>query len=146
MAYQLTIHQIEAKEKEARALVRKKSLYSSIAAILPIPFLDIGTDMKLMRDMSQDIENIFGVEHEEINSTGDDQKERALVMGTSFVSEFVGNRMVRFMVRRSVKRGFLFRFIPLVGQIVSAVISYFMMKRLGNTHVTRCVRIVKGEA
>lgn len=145
MEYQLTVHQIEAKEKEARELVRKKSLYSSIAAIVPIPFLDIGTDMKLMRDMSQNIEDIFGIEHEEVNSAFDDQKERALVLGTSFISEFVGNRLVRFMIRRSVKRGFLFRFIPLVGNVVSGLISYYMMKRLGNTHVARCVKIVKGE-
>lgn len=145
MEYQLTVHQIEAKEKEARELVRKKSLYSSIAAIVPIPFLDIGTDMKLMNDMSSNVEEIFGIEHEEVNSAFDDQKEKALVLGTSFISEFVGNRLVRFMIRRSVKRGFLFRFIPLVGNVVSGLISYYMMKRLGNTHVARCVRIVKGE-
>lgn len=145
MQYQLTTHQIEAKEEQARALVRKKALYSSIAAILPIPFLDIGTDMKLMRDMSEDIETIFGVEHEEVNNTVDDQKEKALVMGTSFISEFIGNRMVRFMIRRTVKRGFFFRFIPIIGKIVSSVISYYMMRRLGNVYVTRCVKIVKGE-
>ena len=145
MAYDLTISQINAKEKEARQLVKKKSLYSSVAAILPIPFLDIGTDMKLMRDMSSNVEEIFGLEHEEVNSTVDDQKERLLVMGTSFISEFIGNRMVRFMGRRVVKGGLILRLIPFFGKLISGVISYYMMKRLGNVHVNRCVRIAKGE-
>lgn len=145
MGHELTISQINTKEKEARQLVHKKSLYSSAAAILPIPFLDIGTDMKLMRDMSSNIEEIFGLEHEEVNSTADDQKERLLVMGTSFLSEFIGNRMIRFMGKRIVKRGFIFRLIPFFGKIISGVISYYMMKRLGNVHVNRCVRIAKGE-
>lgn len=145
MAYDLTISQINAKEKEARQLVKKKSLYSSVAAILPIPFLDIGTDMKLMRDMSSNVEEIFGLEHEEVNSTVDDQKERLLVMGTSFLSEFIGNRMVRFMGRRVVKGGLILRLIPFFGKLISGVISYYMMKRLGNVHVNRCVRIAKGE-
>lgn len=145
MAYDLTISQINAKEKEARQLVKKKSLYSSVAAILPIPFLDIGTDMKLMRDMSSNVEEIFGLEHEEVNSTVDDQKERLLVMGTSFLSEFIGNRMVRFMGRRVFKGGLIFRLIPFFGKLISGVISYYMMKRLGNVHVNRCVRIAKGE-
>lgn len=145
MAHELTISQINAKEKEARQLVRKKSLYSSVAAIIPIPFLDIGTDMKLMRDMSTNVEEIFGLEHEEVNTTVDDQKERLLVMGTSFLSEFIGNRMVRFMGRRIVKRGFIFSLIPFFGKIISGVISYYMMRRLGNVHVKRCVKIAKGE-
>lgn len=145
MGNELTISQINSKEQEARQLVKKKSLYSSVAAILPIPFLDIGTDMKLMRDMSTNVEEIFGLEHEEVNSSVDDQKERLLVMGTSFLSEFIGNRMVRFIGRRMVKRGFIFRLIPFFGKIISGVISYYVMRRLGNVHVERCVKISKGE-
>ncbi len=41
--------EIEERRERAQALVRKKSVLSSSVSIVPIPGLDFGVDIKLMR-------------------------------------------------------------------------------------------------
>ena len=60
----LTEQQIEARRKEAEELVKQKAKQSGIAAIVPVPFFDMGTDYKLMTEIEEDINDIFGVTSE----------------------------------------------------------------------------------
>ncbi len=147
-AYPLTTEQISEREKEARELVKKKARYSSIAAALPIPFLDIGTDMKLMNDITDEIEEVFGLDHKQVSGTSDDMRNRAAVMATSMGSEFVGRQATKFLVKRIVKGSSrrVFRFIPIIGQAVGAVVSYMMMKKLGNDHIEKCAAAARQQS
>ncbi len=49
--------------ERAETLVKKKSLLSSGASIVPIPGLDFGVDLKLMRDIIEDVNKIYGLDH-----------------------------------------------------------------------------------
>ncbi|MGV2419934.1 MAG UNVERIFIED_CONTAM: DUF697 domain-containing protein, partial [Staphylococcus saprophyticus] len=51
--------EIEERRKRAQALVRKKSVLSSSISIVPIPGLDFGVDIKLMRDIIEDVNKIY---------------------------------------------------------------------------------------
>ena len=50
--------------REELKLVKKKSLLSSGASIVPIPGLDFGVDLKLMRDIIEDVNKIYGLDHD----------------------------------------------------------------------------------
>ncbi|HIW11730.1 MAG TPA: hypothetical protein H9891_00990 [Candidatus Salinicoccus stercoripullorum] len=139
-AYPMTVEQISEKEREARELVKRKARFSSIAAALPIPFLDIGTDMKLMNDITGEIEEIFELDHKQVSGMSDDMMNRAAVMATSMGSEFVGRQTTKFLIKRIVKGPGrrAFRFVPVIGQAAGAFVSYMMMKKLGNDHIEKC--------
>lgn len=142
-----TIDDIKKKEAEARALVKKKARTSSIAAVLPIPFLDIGTDMKLMNSITDEIEEIFGINHKDVVETKDDMTMRAAVMATSMGSEFVAKKVTPFLFSKLVKSTKLrkFRVINIAGLLVGAAVSYILMQKLGDNHVDKCVKYLKEE-
>lgn len=140
----ISTNEVSNKEQEARKLVTRKARISSISAALPIPFLDMGTDMKLMNDITDDIEDVFGLQHDEVSGTKEDLTLRAVVMGTSMGSEFLVKRVTPFLSKK-VKNNKLrkFRVIDIIGTVIGAVISYVLMKKLGDKHVDRCVQYLK---
>ena len=51
---------------------------SSTMSVVPIPGLDFGVDLKLMKDIIEDVNKIYGLDHKQVNSLGDDVKERIM--------------------------------------------------------------------
>lgn len=143
----LTENEIQIKEQEAREMVNKKALYSSIAAILPIPLLDIGTDVKLMKDIKKEAEEIFELDHKQVNELSDDLMNRALVMGTSMVSEFVGRNASKVLFKRAAKNSKVARFgaAPLATNALGAGVSYMLMKKLGHEYVDKCAEAARSQ-
>ena len=68
--------EIAERRAKAETIVKKKSLLSSGMSVVPIPGLDFGVDIKLMRDIIEDINKIYGLDHKQVNTLGDDVKER----------------------------------------------------------------------
>jgi uncharacterized protein (DUF697 family) len=140
----MTMDEVSKREEEARALVKKKARISSIAAALPIPFLDTGTDMKLMNDITDDIEEVFGIKHDEVVDTREDFTMRGIVMATSMASEFLVKRVTPFVFKKvNGKKMKKFRVVNMIGTAIGAVISYILMKKLGDNHVDKCVQFLK---
>ena len=65
--------------ERAEAIVKRKSLMSSTASVVPIPGLDFGVDIKLMRDIIEDVNKLYGLDHKQVNTLGDDLRERILL-------------------------------------------------------------------
>ncbi|GAB3069143.1 hypothetical protein ACFOU0_10345 [Salinicoccus sesuvii] len=143
----LTENEIQIKEQEAREMVNKKALYSSVAAILPIPLLDIGTDVKLMKDIKNEAEEIFELDHKQVNELSDDLMNRVLVMGTSMASEFVGRNASKVLFKRAAKNSKLARFgaVPLATNALGAGVSYMLMKKLGHDYVDKCAKAARNQ-
>ncbi|MCK1976541.1 YcjF family protein [Jeotgalicoccus huakuii] len=149
MSTMLTKEEINNRAEEARELVRSKARYSALAAALPIPLLDVGTDMKMMNEINDNIEEIFGIEHEDITKYTDDMKTRAAVMASSVVGEFVARKSIGFAVNKISKKqrksNGQFGIIPIATQGTTALISYFLMKKLGDDHIEKCVSYLNAQ-
>ena len=63
---------LERRKERAEELVRKKSLWSSAASVVPIPGLDFGVDLKLMKDIIEDINKIYGLDHKQVSHMSND--------------------------------------------------------------------------
>ena len=133
-----------AKRRErAEELVRKKALLSSSASVIPIPGLDFGVDLKLMKDIIEDINKIYGLDHKEVNRMSDDLKERVLVaasiQGSQFIGRTVSKGILKMVVKDVAKRTAAkqTRWFPVVGQAIAASISYYFMKKIGNEHIDK---------
>lgn len=140
--YPFTDEKLKEREEEARELVDKKAFYSSVAAAVPIPLLDIGTDMKLMNDLTDDIEEIFELDHKQVIQMTDEAKNRFAVMATSMGSEFVSRQTTKILMKRIAKNSSkkIFGIFPVIGQGAGAFISYKMMKKLGYDHIEKCMK------
>src|SRR5699024_9825697 len=116
--------------KRAQDIVQKKSLMSSAANVVTIPGLVISMDIKLMGDIIEDINKIYGLSHKQVNKMQDDLKQKVLTSAAMKCSQFIGqkvtNAMVKVFFKSVVKREAAkqSRWIPLVGQALAGSISY----------------------
>ena len=143
-----TKEEIAEHRAKAETIVKKKSLLSSGMSVVPIPGLDFGVDIKLMRDIIEDINKIYGLDHKQVNTLGDDVKERILaaaaIQGSSFIGRKVSSAVLKVIIRDMAKRAAAkqTKWFPVVGQVVSASISYYFMNKLGREHIEKCEKVL----
>ncbi|HGH0720594.1 TPA: DUF697 domain-containing protein [Staphylococcus pseudintermedius] len=144
-----SVQEIRARRERAEVLVRKKALLSSGATVMPIPGFDFGMDMKLMRDVIEDVNKIYGLDHQQVNQMSDDMKNRILmaagIQGSQLIGKKVSSGLLKVFIRDVAKRTAAkqTRWFPIVGQAVSASISYYFMVKVGKDHIQKCENVVK---
>lgn len=76
-------------------------------------------------------------------------KTRAAVMLSSVGGEFVARKTIGYAVnkigKKNRKANGTFGVIPIVTQGSTALISYFLMKKLGNDHIDKCVEYLESK-
>lgn len=144
-----THSEIEERRQRAEALVRKKSMLSSGVSVVPIPGLGFSVDIKLMKDIIEDVNKIYGLDHKQVNTMGDDMKERVLttaaIQGSQFIGKKVSSAILKVVIRDVAKRTAAkqTKWFPVVGQAITASISYYFMKKIGNDHIQKCEKVAK---
>ena len=79
-----------------------------------------------MRDIIEDVNKIYGLDHKQVNSLGDDVKERimsaAAIQGSQFVGRKVSEALLKVVIKDVAKRAAAkqTRWFPVIGQAVSA--------------------------
>ncbi len=121
---------------------------SSTMSVVPIPGLDFGVDLKLMKDIIEDVNKIYGLDHKQVNSLGDDVKERimsaAAIQGSQFIGKRISNAFLKIVIRDVAKRTAAkqTKWFPVVGQAVSASISYYFMNKIGKDHIQKWLKML----
>lgn len=139
---------LDAIRAECRALVNTRAGLSSFAAVVPVPGVDVGTDITLLLEMIPAINRRFGLSYEQMEALEPGIREFALVTATSLGSQMIGRAITRQVVvgvLRSlgirVATKSLARWVPVVGQAVAATISYGVMRHIGNAHIEDCYQV-----
>jgi len=137
------------RRQQADKVIQNKALMSSAASVVPIPGVDVGVDLKLMKDIIEDINNIYGLSHKQVNNMAADMKQQVMFTAAKKGSDFIGRNITTklltvvlkaFAKREAAKQ---VRWIPVVGQGVAAGISYKLMKKLGEDHAKKCDQVVR---
>ncbi|ORN80764.1 DUF697 domain-containing protein, partial [Staphylococcus aureus] len=106
-------------------------------------------DLKLMKDIIEDVNKIYGLDHKQVNSLGDDVKERimsaAAIQGSQFIGKRISSAFLKIVIRDVAKRTAAkqTKWFPVVGQAVSASISYYFMNKIGKDHIQKCENVIK---
>lgn len=135
---------------ECKLMVTKRSAVSAGAAVIPLPGLDIGTDVALLVEMLPAINSKFGLTPQQIEQM-DTRSKRLIVVavtsiGSDVIGKFVSRTMVMSVLRKmgaKVATKSVTRFIPFVGQAVAATISFGVMKMVGNGHIEDCYQVCR---
>lgn len=140
--------QLEAIRAECRALVTRRASLSAGAAIVPLPGLDIGTDVAILLKLLPTINEKFGLSPDQIDELDIETKRVVMMFVSAVGSNLIGRLITRDLVLKVLLRmgvrvttKGIVRYVPLIGQAVSASISFGAMKLLGNRHIDDCYEV-----
>ena len=118
--------------------------------MLPIPGLDLGTDIALLIELIPAINQKFGLGAEQVR--GLDPKIQRIVLvgatslGNNLIGKWVTQQLVMQMLQRlgiRVATKTAAKFVTILGQALAASISFGAMKLLGNAHVDDCYKVAR---
>ncbi|WP_044747291.1 hypothetical protein [Bacillus alveayuensis] len=145
-----TIEELNQIREECRTMVKKRASASAIAAAIPVPGVDISADVGIMLELLPAINRKFGLTPEQIEQLDEETKRIILVLVTSIGSELVGRTITKQLVAKLLKKvgarvaaKQATKYVPFIGQAVSAGISFAAMRHLGNAHIDECYEVAK---
>jgi uncharacterized protein (DUF697 family) len=145
-----SISELDRIKEECKSMVNKRASASAAAAVVPVPGVDVGADVAIMMELLPAINRKFGLSPEQIDQLDAAVKGQILViissLGSKLVGKFITKEAVVLLLKKigtrvAVKS--VTKFIPFVGQAVSAGISFGAMKYLGNSHIDECYEVCK---
>ncbi|QLI80348.1 hypothetical protein HZU75_01695 [Chitinibacter fontanus] len=146
----MTMTELEAIRQECRDLVNQRSLISAAAAAVPIPGLDVGADVAIMTRMIALINEKFHLGEQDLAQLDDGTRRKLLVIISSIGSSLIGRYASKELIILALKRVGVrmvskqaAKFIPILGMVVAATISFGAMRILGNAHIEDCYQVLK---
>lgn len=150
MGLPATREDLELIRQDCLAMVKKRAMLSAGATVLPLPGADVGADIALLMDLLPAINRKFGLSAEQIETLDPHIKKVILVTVTSVGSQLIGRVVTATVIRQVLLRFGLrvatksvVRVVPILGQLVSAGISFGAMRTLGNAHVEDCYEVAR---
>ncbi|MCE7517074.1 hypothetical protein KV699_04985 [Vreelandella titanicae] len=143
-----SLEELDAIKQSCRSMVTKSSSLSAGTAVIPIPGLDIGSDVAILMRLIPKINEKFGLTPEQINSLDTESKLFVMTVISNTGSKMAGKYITKTLImtllsRMGVKvasKG-VAKFVPFVGSTVAGSISFAAMKYMGNSHVEDCYQI-----
>jgi uncharacterized protein (DUF697 family) len=156
-----TTEELERIKNECIAMVNKRAAVSGFLSAVPIPGIDLATDVGILHDLIKKINHKFGLEPEQIEQLDEVTKQIvfnvAKQTGKTFIEKQIrkagrkaGTAISKKLVASVLKRQagkqttrMASKFIPVVGQIAAAGIGFTAMKMAGHNHINDCYVVVK---
>ena len=145
-----TLAQLDAVRAECRALVNRSASLSGIAAVVPLPGIDVGADVTLFMQLLPAINKRFGLSAHQVEELDERTKELVFLGATSVGSQVVARLVTAEAVTALLKRigvrvaaKSAAKWVPVVGQAAAAGISFAAMRLVGNRHVEDCYQIAR---
>lgn len=146
----LALEQLDKIRDECRKLVTRRASISAGVAVVPIPGVDLGTDIAILLKLLPQINQRFGLSPAQIEGLDAETKRLVMMFIGSVGSVLVGRLITRdLVVKILMKLGVrltaagVVKYVPLLGQALSAGISFGAMKLLGNRHIDDCYEVAR---
>lgn len=143
--------ELENIKKECLRMSNRRALLSAAASVVPIPFTDIATDVVLLRSIIPRITERFGLSKEQVDGYDPQlaifiydaaKKVGSNVMGKYLTKELIVQILRKIGIRRLTTNQ-VARYVPIIGQAVSAALSYGAMKLIIRSHIHECYRVAR---
>lgn len=139
---------IEDTRERCRSLVRRRAAISAGVSAVPIPGVDVLSDLSLFKKLVDDVNAAFGLTPEQIDRLQPNHKLIAYKVAVGVGGVMVGKLVTRELLLAVFKRVGLkmaaksvTRFVPIAGQMASAAIGFTMFRKLGYEHVEACAKV-----
>jgi hypothetical protein len=142
--------ELAAVRERCRQLVRRRAMVAAGMAAVPLPGLDIVSDLRLFALLIDDINQEFGLSERQIERLQPKFRmiayEAAVGVGGMLIGKLVTRGVVMQVLR---KTGFKAvarqagKLVPLAGQLASAGIGFYAFRQIGYQHVEACARVAQ---
>ena len=139
----------EVRER-CRRLVRRRAVLAAGVSAVPIPGVDIVSDMKLFTQLIDEVNTAFGLTAEQVERLQPQYRmiayEAAVSVGGMLVGKLVTRDLVFKLLAKSGKKLVAkqaSKVVPLAGQVASAAIGFFAFRQIGYQHVDACAKVVE---
>jgi len=139
----------EVRERCRRLVRRRAALAAGISAV-PIPGVDIVTDMKMFTELIEEVNAAFGLTPAQIERLQPKYRmiayEAAVSVGGMMVGKLITRDLLFKLLAKSGKKLVAkqaSKIVPLAGQVASAAIGFFAFRQIGYQHVDACAKVVE---
>lgn len=145
-----TPRDIDDVRERCRRLVRRRAMLSAGVAAVPVPGLDVLSDLRLFALLIEDVNQEFGLSSEQVERMHPRLRvlvyEAAVGVGGMLVGKLLTREVVLQLLRRtglkSVARQ-AGKLVPLAGQVASAAIGFVAFRQIGYQHVEACAEVAR---
>ncbi|HEV7816858.1 MAG TPA: hypothetical protein VGP06_17395 [Janthinobacterium sp.] len=141
---------IEQVRQRCRRLVRRRAAWSAGVAAVPIPGVDVVSDLSLFARLIDDVNREFGLTPEQVEGLQPRFKLIVYEAAVGIGGMLVGKRITRELLFQLLKRSGIkvvakqaARLVPLAGQLVSAGIGFAVFRQIGYQHVDACAALAR---
>jgi uncharacterized protein (DUF697 family) len=136
--------------RHCRRLLNRRALVAAAASAMPVPGLDWAVDAALLSRLVPEINAQFGLTPEQLDQLPHHKREQVQkavgAIGSMLIGKFITRDLVlRFAgkvgMRMTAKSAA--RYVPLAGQVVSALVGYTAIRYLGEEHIKDCINVVR---
>ncbi|XLZ68537.1 hypothetical protein ABT364_18575 [Massilia sp. SR12] len=145
-----TAADIDAVRERCRRLVRRRAAVSAGMAAVPIPGVDLVTDLGLFTTLIDEVNREFGLTPAQIERMQPKMRliayEAVVSLGGMLVGKVVTRELVGTVLKRSAGKlaarqaG---KLVPVAGQLASATIGFFAFRQIGYQHVEACAKVAR---
>lgn len=136
--------------EQCRGMVRKRAAVSAGVAVVPIPGVDVLSDLTTFALMIEEINKAFGLTPAQIERLQPRLRivayEAAAAVGGMLVGKIITKELIVHLFKRSgikLAAKSVARYVPLAGQVASAAIGYALFQKMGYQHVEACAKVVQ---
>ena len=131
-----------------RKILHRRALVAAAAGAVPVPGLDWAVDAALLTRLIPRINAEFGLLPDQLDQLTPHERERVqkaiamvvlVLIGKLITSDLVLKAAQTVGMRITARQAA--RFVPVAGQVASAVIGYTVIRYLGEEHMKDCVRV-----
>ncbi len=139
---------IEQVRERCRRLVRKRATMAAGFSAVPLPGLDVVSDLSLFAKLVDEVNKDFGLSAEQIERLNPKFRlmafEAALGVGGMLVGRLVTRELLLKLFKRvgvKIASKTAAKLVPIAGSLVSAAIGFTMFRQLGYQHVEACAKV-----
>ncbi|MDB5920345.1 MAG: hypothetical protein JWR40_4579 [Massilia sp.] len=138
-----------AKVRErCRRLVRRRATMAAGFSAVPLPGLDMVSDMSLFVRLVDEVNAAFGLTPQQVERLQPKYRlmayEAAVGMGGMLVGRLVTRELLMTLFKKmgvKIATKTAAKLVPIAGSVVSAAIGFAMFRQLGYQHVEACVKV-----
>ena len=141
---------IDTARERCRELVRQRALVSAGVAAVPLPGVDILSDLTTFTVLVEEVNREFGLSQQQIERLHPRMRVLAYQAAASVGGMLVGKLVTRNLVLQVFKKAGIkiaaktaAKVVPIAGQVASAAIGFALFRRMGYQHVEACAQVAR---
>ena len=135
--------------RECRSVARRRALLAAASSLIPLPGIDLATDLAVMSHLVRRIETAFGLDAAQIAQLSAPRQvflhNLLARAGGTLASRLTTPALLGHILRLSGLRLSVMevtRLVPVAGQVVAASIGYWAVMTVATRHIVRCEHLL----